>query len=130
MTRSVGFLSSGIALLVLATMAPAEQAGTGSMGFAGQHTMTGTVTAIDKTSGEVTIQTEGKRLALHFPTSALQTVERGDVVTVQLAIREGTAPGATSGAPPMPRTPGTPGMEPGTAGKSGTAPGLPAPPNP
>jgi hypothetical protein len=70
-------------------------------GFAGSHQMTGTVTEIDKSSGEVKLEAEGgKMLDLHFPPSALSGVDKGDRLTVQLAFREaGSTTSTGSGGP-------------------------------
>jgi hypothetical protein len=66
-------------------------------GFMGQHMMTGTVTDIDADEGKITVEAEGHELDLHFPRTALQGLKKGDRVTVQLAIRQAGAAGATSG---------------------------------
>jgi hypothetical protein len=56
--------------------------------FAGRHTMTGEVTDIDATHGRVTIRTREGDLQLHFPAATLQTLKRGDRVTVDLGVRK------------------------------------------
>src|SRR5206468_9231999 len=70
--------------------------GTARGGFMGQHTMTGTVTDIDKDKGTLTVDADGQNLALHFPKTALQNVNKGDRVAVQLGIKPAAA-GTTSG---------------------------------
>jgi hypothetical protein len=57
----------------------------------GEHQMTGTVTKIDKSDGDVTVDAQGRELELHFPPSALTNIDKGDQVTVTLAIREAGA---------------------------------------
>ena len=50
----------------------------------GRHTMTGEVTSVAPDKG---------RMLLHFPTTALQNVKKGDSVTVELALKDnGPAP--------------------------------------
>jgi hyperosmotically inducible periplasmic protein len=56
--------------------------------FAGRHTMTGEVTHIDATHGRVTVRTREGDLQLHFPASTLETLKRGDRVTVDLGVRK------------------------------------------
>jgi hypothetical protein len=56
--------------------------------FAGQHTMTGEVTSVDHSNGQLALKTGHGDLALQFPASALQDIQPGDHVTVQLGIRE------------------------------------------
>jgi hypothetical protein len=66
-------------------------------GFMGQHTMTGTVKKVDKEAGKVSIEADGKDLDLHFPQSVLESLNTGDRVQVQLAIKKAsgtTTPGA------------------------------------
>jgi hypothetical protein len=60
----------------------------------GLHTMDGEVTSIDKRSGKITIKTDGAgSLDLHFPPAALEGVNKGDRITVQLAMKNaGPAP--------------------------------------
>jgi hypothetical protein len=59
-------------------------------GFRGRHTMTGQVTSIDTSSGEVGLQTDHGPLRLHFPPASLSGVRRGDTLTVELAMRPGS----------------------------------------
>jgi hypothetical protein len=119
MKRAVGFLSIAGLVVCLAGAASADDrygssgehgtpgatsgtaAGSSSAGFMGQHMMTGTVKDVDKDDGKVSIEAEGKNLELHFPQTALQNLNKGDRVTVQLAIRKATGGtgSTTSGAP-------------------------------
>jgi len=70
--------------------------GTSHAGFMGEHTMTGRITDIDKDKGRVTIDAQGEELDLHFPKTALQSMNKGDQVTVSLGIKPATSRG-TSG---------------------------------
>jgi hypothetical protein len=128
MRRAVGILSILTVSVFAATLAMAadpygsEGSGTtsgvtGAMaGFMGQHTLTGKITDIDKESGKVSVSAEGHDLDLHFPTSAIQNLNKGDQVTVSLGIKPaGSGTAGTRGVPPrmpgagMPGS-GTPGM--------------------
>jgi hypothetical protein len=71
--------------------------GTSHAGFMGEHTMTGRITDIDKDKGRVTIDAQGEELDLHFPKTALQSMNKGDQVTVSLGIKPATSRGGTSG---------------------------------
>ncbi|HEY8514734.1 MAG TPA: hypothetical protein VIS07_04370 [Candidatus Binatia bacterium] len=60
----------------------------GTEGFTGLHQMSGTVTQIDKTTGALAMQSDaGQQIRVHFPPTALQSVEQGDRITVQLALK-------------------------------------------
>jgi len=56
--------------------------------FTGRHTMTGEITDVDTTHGRVTVRTSEGDLQLHFPPATLQTLRRGDRVSVDLAVRK------------------------------------------
>jgi len=59
----------------------------------GRHTMTGEVTSVTPDKGRLLVKTPEGRMLLHFPTSALQNVKKGDSVTVELALKDnGPAP--------------------------------------
>jgi hypothetical protein len=59
----------------------------------GRHTMTGEVTSVTPDKGRLLVKTPAGRMLLHFPTSALQNVKKGDSVTVELALTDnGPAP--------------------------------------
>ena len=127
MRRAVGILSIAIAPMFAAAIAfaadPYESgthrhdtgatsgtSGTSAAGFMGEHTMTGRITDIDKDKGRVTVDAQGEELDLHFPKSALQNMNKGDQVTVSLAIKPATGAGMHGG------TSGTRGSESGTSG--------------
>ena len=112
MRRAVGILATAVVGVFAATVVHAQSRSTETEhdtyseshsttaeggGFVGQHTMTGTVTDIDKDEGKVTIETEGHTLDLHFPKTAIRSFTKGDRVTVQLAIKEAGSNAGTSG---------------------------------
>ena len=104
MRRAVGILAMVAVPVFTASLAFAHDTrGHGTMGsgktaggFVGQHMMTGTVTDIDKDKGTLAVDADGETLDLHFPKTALQNVNKGDRVTVQLGIKP-AAGSATSG---------------------------------
>lgn len=59
-----------------------------SGGMMGEHTMSGKITAIDKT-GHVTLKTGAGNLRLHFPPDSLQGLKKGDTITVHLSFSRG-----------------------------------------
>ncbi|MEW6268986.1 MAG: hypothetical protein AB1689_06770 [Thermodesulfobacteriota bacterium] len=68
----------------------------GTEGFTGLHQLSGTVTQIDKTTGALAVDSDaGQKLRVHFPPTALQSVEQGDRITVQLALKP--EPGKATG---------------------------------
>src|SRR5262245_4667505 len=95
MRRAVGFLSTVIVPVFVATMAFAadpygsepgagsergsghshEQGATsGTSSYMGEHTMTGRITDIDKEKGRVKVDAQGEKLDLRFPQSALRNL--------------------------------------------------------
>ena len=117
MRRAVGFLSTVIVPVFVATMAFAadpygsepgagsergsghghgQSATSGTSSYMGEHTMTGRITDIDKEKGRVKVDAQGEKLDLHFPQSALRNLNEGDQVTVSLGIKPASGSG-TSG---------------------------------
>jgi hypothetical protein len=52
-----------------------------------RHTMEGQVTSVNPDKGRLYVKTTEGRM-LHFPTSALQSVRKGDSVTIELAMKD------------------------------------------
>jgi hypothetical protein len=48
----------------------------------GTHTMTGTMTNVDHTTGMLSLNTHAGELQLHFPPDAVKEVKNGDALTV------------------------------------------------
>jgi hypothetical protein len=95
MKRSLSFLMIPImALWIGALVAGTAAAG---MKHQGEHSMRGTVTDIDHTTGMLSLKTEAGELELHFPPQALKEVKEGDQLTVHLGFSTG---GVTSGTAP------------------------------
>jgi len=58
-----------------------------------RHTMQGEVTSVNPEKGRLLVKTPEGRMMLHFPSSALQNVKKGDSVTLELALKDnGPAP--------------------------------------
>jgi hypothetical protein len=57
----------------------------------GTHSMTGTVTEVDHTTGMLSLHTPEGELHLHFPPDALTDVKNGDTLTVSLGFHAGTS---------------------------------------
>jgi len=59
--------------------------------WSGTHTMTGTVTNVDHTTGMLSLNTQAGELQLHFPPEAVKEVKNGDALTVSLGFHKGTS---------------------------------------
>jgi len=57
----------------------------------GKHSMAGTITMIDHTTGMLTLKTSEGDLKLHFPPPTVQKLKEGDKITVHLSYSEGSA---------------------------------------
>jgi hypothetical protein len=68
---------------------------TSQVGYEAQHTMTGTVTSIDRKTGRLSLKTDEGKLMLHFPPSKVQNITDGERVTVELGIKPDTLPSAS-----------------------------------
>jgi len=66
----------------------AKNATTGDLG---EHQVTGTVSALDPAAGTLVIDVKGKDVRLLFPTTSLSRLEKGDEVTVTVALHKNEA---------------------------------------
>jgi hypothetical protein len=57
----------------------------------GKHSMSGTISAIDHTTGMLTLKTGAGELKLHFPPPAIQKLKEGETITVHLSYSESGA---------------------------------------
>jgi hypothetical protein len=57
----------------------------------GAHSMTGTITMIDHSTGMLTLKTTEGDLQLHFPSATVQKLKEGDTITVHLSYSQSTA---------------------------------------
>lgn len=101
-------------------MAPGGMPMTGGMPMMGQHSMSGTVTTIDKSKGTVSVKTDEGMLDVHFPPQSLSDIKEGDTVTVFLGLSKGKMemPGGMGMPGGM-----SPGMQGGQSGGGMQAPG-------
>jgi hypothetical protein len=91
---AAGLLLSGLALAQNPAAPPSQPPVTRSASDATtRHTMTGEVTRVNPEKGWLFVKTAEGRMLLHFPPSALQSVKKGDNVTIELALKDnGPAP--------------------------------------
>ena len=60
---------------------------------AGRHEMEGEITKVDAKKGWVHVKTSEGTMIVHFPPSELQDLQKGDTVTLRLALKDnGPAP--------------------------------------
>jgi DUF4097 and DUF4098 domain-containing protein YvlB len=57
----------------------------------GAHSMAGTITMIDHSTGMLTLKTMEGDLKLHFPPATVQQLKNGDTITVHLSYSQSTA---------------------------------------
>ena len=63
---------------------PSDHNMPGMASMAGMHDMAATVTAVNKTTGAVSVNAGGMTLNVHFPPASLANVNVGDKITVHL----------------------------------------------
>ena len=63
----------------------------------GEHTMTGTVTTVGKTLGNLSLNTGEGPLILAFPPQAIADLSQGDTITIYLGFAEAQRPTAAMG---------------------------------
>ena len=73
----------GLALLGAAAGPVAAQSGD----MSGRHSMQGKITRVDAKDGWVHVKTPEGTLIVHVPPQELQTVKKGDAVTLDLALK-------------------------------------------
>ena len=73
----------GLALLGLAAGPVAAQ----SSDMGGRHSMRGEITRVDSKDGWVHVKTPEGTLIVYVPPQELQTVKKGDAVTLELALK-------------------------------------------
>ena len=56
----------------------------------GAHSMTGTITMIDHSTGMLTLKTSEGDLNLHFPPATVQKLKEGGTITVHLSYSQST----------------------------------------
>lgn len=79
------------ALLVSGGAATRAQSATDDM--MGRHSMQGEVTKVDAKDGWVHVKTSEGTMIVHYPASELQSLKKGDMVKIELALKDnGPAP--------------------------------------
>lgn len=68
--------------------APLPAAKGSTEGDLGEHQVTGTVRELDSSNGTLVVDVKGKELRVLFPGSALGRLQRGDQVTVTVALHK------------------------------------------
>jgi hypothetical protein len=90
---TAGLLLAGLAVAQGPATPPQPSMTQPATDMTARHTMTGEVTSVTPDKGRVLVKTPEGRMLLHFPSSALQNVKKGDSVTVELALKDnGPAP--------------------------------------
>jgi len=87
----------GVAVAALVSyggvVASAQSSATRATQAAGQHEMQGEITKVDAKNGWVHVKTSEGTMIVHFPPSELQDLQKGDTVSVRLALKDnGPAP--------------------------------------
>ena len=90
---TAGVLLAGLAVAQGPAIPPPQPSTQHATDMSTRHTMTGEVTSVTPDKGRLLVKTPEGRMLLHFPSSALQNVKKGDSVTVELALKDnGPAP--------------------------------------
>ena len=93
MNRMTGFLAGAITAALLASGSSVALAQTPADKMVGRHSVEGEVTKVDAKKGWVHVKTSDGTMIVHFPPTDLQTVKKGDRITVSLALKDnGPAP--------------------------------------
>jgi hypothetical protein len=78
-------LAGALALAVLGASAPVGAQSAADM--AGRHSMQGEITKVDSKKGWIHVKTGEGTMIVHMPPSELQTVKKGDAITLELALK-------------------------------------------
>jgi hypothetical protein len=88
-----GLLAAVITAALLASGSGLVSAQTPADKMMGRHSVEGQVTRIDAKKGWVHVKTSDGTMIVHFPPADLQTMKKGDRITVSLALKDnGPAP--------------------------------------
>ena len=88
-----GLLTGAVMAALLASAGGSASAQAPADQMVGRHSMEGQVTRVDAKKGWVHVKTPEGTMIVHFPPSDLQTVKKGDRMTVSLALKDnGPAP--------------------------------------
>ena len=93
MNRVKGLLATAITAALLASASGLALAQTPADQMMGRHSVEGKVTKVDAKKGWVHVKTSDGTMIVHFPPTDLQTLKKGDRITVSLALKDnGPAP--------------------------------------
>ena len=84
---TAGLVAAGLCLGTALAETPHKKKAT----WHGAHTMSGTVTEVDHTTGMLSLNTHEGELKLHFPPETLKEVKNGDSLTVSLGFHAGAS---------------------------------------
>jgi hypothetical protein len=93
MNRMKGLLAGAITAALLVSGSGLASAQNSADQMMGRHSVEGEVTRVDAKKGWVHVKTSDGTMIVHFPPTDLQTVKKGDRITVSLALKDnGPAP--------------------------------------
>ena len=93
MNRIRGLAAAAITAALLASGSGLASAQAPADPMMGRHSVEGEVTRVDAKRGWVHVKTSDGTMIVHFPPTDLQTVKKGDRITVSLALKDnGPAP--------------------------------------
>ena len=93
MSRVRGLLAGAIMAALLASGSGPAAAQAPADKMMGRHSVEGEVTKVDAKKGWVHVKTSDGTMIVHFPPTDLQTLKKGDRITVSLALKDnGPAP--------------------------------------
>ena len=81
-------LLAAIAAALLASSSGPALAQSSADQMSGRHSMKGTVTSVDSKKGWVHVKTDAGTIIAYFPPAELQTIKKGDMVTLDLAMKD------------------------------------------
>ena len=88
-----GLLAGVITAALLASGSGSASAQTPADQMMGRHSVEGQVTRVDVKKGWVHVKTSDGTMIVHFPPADVQTVKKGDRITISLALKDnGPAP--------------------------------------
>jgi len=77
---------AGTLALALATLTSGQVAAQ-SADMTGRHSMQGQITRVDAKKGWIHVKTDEGTMIVHMPPEELQTVKKGDAITLELALK-------------------------------------------
>ena len=93
MNRMKGLLAGAITAALLVSGSSVALSQTPADKMVGRHSVEGEVTKVDAKKGWVHVKTSDGTMIVHFPPTDLQTLKKGDRITVSLALKDnGPAP--------------------------------------